>query len=48
MVGIIAIIFVLVCFGLGLFMGYLDELKWRSLDDHFEIWLKKYMKEKKK
>ena len=48
MVAVIAIGFVLVCCGLGLLIGYLDELKWRSLDDYFEIWLKKYMKRREK
>jgi len=47
MAGVIAITFVLTCFGLGIFMGYLDELKWRSWDDYFEIWMKKYMKRRK-
>lgn len=37
-IAILAILFVLGCFGLGILLGYFDELK---------IWLKKYCKRKK-
>jgi hypothetical protein len=47
-IAILSILFVLGCFGLGILLGYLDNLKFRTWDDYFKIWLKKYCKKEKK